>query len=110
MAYVCMWLMLPYPPQDDLQLENTRLRNREQQLDSRVRHLEAEQQRHMEESLHLRKEMDRNRQDLARNDSTHREVTRQLSVKESEVAELNERLRVAQEQLEAEVKNKNKLR
>ena len=76
-----------------LQAENSKLRSSEQQLNTRLRWLEQEQERGVEESLRLRGDLDRHRQDLAQNDSTIRELRQQVSAKESEVAEAREQLK-----------------
>ena len=106
-----VWLTCSLVPQEDLvemQAETTKLRRREQQLSQRIQELESDQQHHVEENLLMRRDMDKHRQDLARDDTAKRDLSRQISEKDSEVMQLREQVRGLQEQLEAEAKSKTK--
>ena len=85
----------------EMKAEIARLRDREQQLNQRIQELELEQQRHVEESLRMQKDLDQHREDLAREDSAKRVLAHQpVAAKNSEIMELKDRL-------EAEVKSKS---
>ena len=91
-----------------LRIENDQLQTKEQQKDFQLRQLEMEQQRQVEESLRLRNELDRCRQDLTHQDTEKRTLSRQISEKQSEAEQLREQLRSVQDQLDTEAKSKNK--
>lgn len=83
-----------------------------QTLLQRICELEADQQRHVDESLNLRRDLDRSRQELSRLDTEKRDLARRISVKEDEkeevVAQFRGQVKEVQEQLEAEAKEKDK--
>ena len=91
-----------------LQTENSDLRHSEQSLSLRVQYLEAEQQQQVEVALRLRNDVDRYRQELAQYDTDKRGMSRQMSEKEVEMAQLRQQVRELQEQLETESKTKDR--
>ena len=91
----------------EMEAEIARLCDREQQLNQRIQELELEQQRHVEESLRMQKDLDQHREDLAREDSAKRVLAHQDSAKDSVIAELTMLLAELEDRLEAEVKSKS---
>lgn len=106
-----MWHVLWLLFQDDLsvlRIENAQLQDKEQQMSFHMRQFEVDQQRHVEESLRLRGELDRCRQDLTHQDTEKRGLTHQISEKQSEAEQLREQLSGLQNQLDTEAKSKNR--
>ena len=104
-------MLYVYFPQADvakLEEENSGLRAKEQTLLQRVRSLEADQRKQVEDGLRVRSSLDRYRQDMTQLDTEKREMTRQISEKDGELIRLREQMGTLQNQLDVEAKTKDK--
>lgn len=91
-----------------LQRDNAELRQQEQTLTHRLHYLETEQNKQVMDSLQLRSDLDRCRQELSQHKMEKVEISRQVSEKDTEVSRLNRQISEMQERLESEAKTKDK--